>query len=280
MLGPVVEAPPVFRMHEGRLHHFFRRHTPDLPPDFSRRERPVSTMPRSTALTMSYTVRPATAAAVSASISTPVLSTVRTRAWMVTVERLSSRAKLTSQPVIRRGWQGGMSSGVRLAAMIPAVRATPSTSPLAVCPARIAWRVAGRIFTITCATASRAVSFFGETSTIRASPDGVRWERPRKPRPSRDGGMGCSVCFYASGVRGVARVADHRLHAVLAHQLELLQLADSPLLVRGEKSETVELSQLDFVADVVLLERAEFGVLCSQTHDQRFQIGHRDLLVG
>src|SRR6266508_48708 len=140
--------------------------------------------------------------------------------------------------------------------------------------------VAGRIFTVTCATASRAVSFFGETSTIRASPDGVRWERPRKPRPSRDGGMGYSVCCYASGVRSVARVANHRLHAVLAHQLELLQLADSPLLVRGEKPETVELSQLDFVLGVLLLKRAELGVLSGQTRHQRFQIGHRDLLVG
>src|SRR6266498_1975557 len=138
MLRPVVEAPPILGVHERGLHRFFRRHRPDLPPDFSRRERPVSTMPRSTALTMSYTVRPATAAAVNASISTPVLSTVRTRARMVTAQRLASRAKVTSQPVIRSGWQSGIRSDVRLAAMMPAVRATPSTSPLADWPARMA----------------------------------------------------------------------------------------------------------------------------------------------
>ena len=125
---------------------------------------------------------PATAAAVSASISTPVLSTVRTRASMVTVERLSSRAKAMSQPVMRSGWQRGIRSGVRLAAMIPAVRATPSTSPLAICPARMALSVAGRIVSTTRATASRAVSFFGETSTIRASPDGRQVGEAAKAR--------------------------------------------------------------------------------------------------
>src|SRR5262245_10023837 len=161
--------------------------------------------------------------------------------------------------------------------MMPAVRATPSTSPLASCPARTACSVAGRIFTITCATASRAVSRFGETSTIRASPAGVRWERPRNPRPSRDGGMGCAGCC-ASGVRGVARVANHRLHSILAHQLELLQLANSPLLIRGEKSEAVQLSELYLVANVLFLEGAEFGVLCGEPSDQRLQIGHWDLL--
>src|SRR5215470_20351177 len=166
-----------------------------------------------------------------------------------------------------------MSSGVRLAAMMPAVRATPSTSPLASWPARMACRVAARIFTSTCATASRAVSRLGETSTMRASPDGVRWERPRNPRPSRDGGMGCAG-YCRSGVRGVARVADHRLHSVLAHQLELLQLADPPLLIRGEKSEAVQLPELSLVANVLFLERAEFGVLCREPSDQRLQIGH------
>src|SRR5262249_49752926 len=103
MLRPAVEAPPLVGVHERALHAFSRPHAPDLPPLFSRRQSPLSTIPRSTALTMSYTVRPATAAAVSASISTPVLSTVRTRASMVTVERLSSRANVTSQPVMRRG---------------------------------------------------------------------------------------------------------------------------------------------------------------------------------
>ena len=150
----------------------------------------MRTTPRSTAFTMSYTVRPATAAAVSASISTPVLSTVRTRAWTVIVERRESSANSTSTPVIRSGWQRGIRSGVRLAAMMPAVRATPSTSPFASWPARTAARVAAFIFRVTRATASRTVSALVETSTIRASPAGVKWERPRKPGISRDGDIG------------------------------------------------------------------------------------------
>src|SRR6266849_8653587 len=108
---------------------------------------------------------------------------------MVRVERLSSGVKLTVTLVMRRGWQRGIRSGVRLAAMMPAVRATPRTSPLARPPARMAARVAGRILRATRATASRAVSDLGDTSTIRASPDGLTWERPRKPGASRDGDM-------------------------------------------------------------------------------------------
>src|SRR5689334_21561860 len=167
-----------------------RVHGPDLPPDFSTRQRSVSTMPLSTALAMSYTVRPATAPAVRASISTPVLSTVRTRASTVMVERRASSEKSTSTPVMRRGWHSGMRSGVRLAAMMPAVRATPSTSPLASCPARTAARVAAFILRVTRAAASRTVSDLAETSTMRASPAGVRCERPRNPGISRGGYIG------------------------------------------------------------------------------------------
>ncbi len=90
-----------------------------------------------------------------------------------------------STPVMRSGWQSGISSGVRLAPMIPAVRATPSTSPLASWPARIAARVGAFIFKVARATASRTVSGFTETSTIRASPARVKWVRPRKPGVSR-----------------------------------------------------------------------------------------------
>src|SRR5262249_54542398 len=60
MLRPVVEAPPLVGVHERGLHVFFRRHAPDLPPVFSRRQSPLSTIPRSTALTMSETVGPDT----------------------------------------------------------------------------------------------------------------------------------------------------------------------------------------------------------------------------
>ena len=53
VLRPVVEPAPLLRVDERGLHAFFRRHTPDLPPDFSTRQRPVITTPRSMALTMS-----------------------------------------------------------------------------------------------------------------------------------------------------------------------------------------------------------------------------------
>src|SRR5216683_2488202 len=162
--------------------------------------------------------------------------------------------------------------------MMPAVRATPSTSPLAISPARMALSVAGRIFRTTRATASLAVSFFAETSTIRASPEGVRWEKPRKPGASLDDGMDLGAGPPASGVRGVARVPDHGLHPVLAHELELLQLAHAPLLVQREKPANVELLEFLLVFRVVFLEPAELGVLSSEALDYRFQIGHRDLL--
>src|SRR5262245_61560188 len=56
VLAAVVEAAPFLRVHERRVpraHRFFRRHTPDFPPDFSWSARSVSTTPRSTAFTMS-----------------------------------------------------------------------------------------------------------------------------------------------------------------------------------------------------------------------------------
>src|SRR2546427_3826510 len=68
-----------------------------------------------------------------------------------------------------------MSWGVRLAARMPAVRATPSTSPLGALPRRITRRVAGAILRTARATASRTVSRLSETSTMRAAPSGERW---------------------------------------------------------------------------------------------------------
>ncbi len=115
-----------------------------------------------------------------------------------------------STPVMRSGWQSGIRSGVRLAAMMPAVRATPNTSPLASCPARTAASVDGFILRVTCATASRTVSPLAETSTIRASPAGVRCERPRNPGISRLGVMGVGgrgqACIVARTWRMIASI--------------------------------------------------------------------------
>src|SRR5262245_63282610 len=241
------------------------------------RQRSVSTTPRSTAFTISYTVSPATAAAVSASISTPVLSTVRTRASTVTVDRFWSMRKLMSAPVMRSGWQRGISSGVRLAPMIPAVRATPRTSPFTSCPARTATTVAAFIFNVTRATASRTVSDLAETSTIRASPAGVRWERPRNAGVSRDPVMNASR--EPSGVHRGSRVANDELHPVLRDQLELLQLAHAPLLVWGEKASPVQGRQLFVVLSVLVVELLELVVFLGEPLDQSFGIGHEDLLA-
>src|SRR4030088_3009883 len=77
--------------------------------------------------------------------------------------------------VIGSGWQSGISSEVRFAAMIPATRATPRASPFASSEARIASRVAAAIRTTHSAVASRRVSALAPTSTIRAAPDLSRW---------------------------------------------------------------------------------------------------------
>src|SRR6266511_578606 len=74
--------------------------------------------------------------------------------------------KLTSTEPTRSGWQRGIRSGVRLAAWMPATRATARTSPLVIAPrAR--------------AMARRWLASLGVTSTIRARPSGSRWVRPR-----------------------------------------------------------------------------------------------------
>src|SRR5258707_265205 len=88
--------------------------------------------PRSTALTMSYTVRQATDTAVSASISTPVCPVTLTVARTASPSR--SAVMSISTLLMASGWQSGISSWVFLAAMMPAMRAAPSTSPFLALP--------------------------------------------------------------------------------------------------------------------------------------------------
>src|ERR1035437_8600677 len=109
-----------------------RTHRPDLPPSLSSSPRPSTVMPRSTALHMSYSVSAATEAAVSASISTPVAPSVSTAARMRTPSPRGSKS--TEACVNAIEWQRGMRSLVFFAAVMPATRATPSTSPLGACP--------------------------------------------------------------------------------------------------------------------------------------------------
>jgi hypothetical protein len=73
------------------------------------------------------------------------------------------------------GWQSGMSSCVRLAAMMPAMRAAPITSPFLALPAITRSRVLAVITTRPSATAMRCVTALAETSTMRASPLLARW---------------------------------------------------------------------------------------------------------
>src|SRR6516225_597032 len=68
-----------------------------------------------------------------------------------------------------------MSSCVRLAAWMPAMRAAPSTSPFLALPLRTSASVFGAMITRPSATATRSVAAFAETSTMRASPLRLRW---------------------------------------------------------------------------------------------------------
>ena len=82
--------------------------SPLLPPDLDSSRISVITAERSTAFTISYIVRAATLAAVSASISTPVLPVTETVEVISTAEFAILSSTLTL--VIGRGWQSGISS--------------------------------------------------------------------------------------------------------------------------------------------------------------------------
>src|SRR4051812_7874242 len=72
-----------------------------------------------------------------------------------------------------------MRSAARLAAWIPATRATASTSPLLTALDATLAEVSGCMYTRQRATARRWVGSLGVTSTIRARPRGSRCVRPR-----------------------------------------------------------------------------------------------------
>ena len=68
------------------------------------------------------------------------------------------------------GWHSGMSSLVRLVAMMPAMRATPSTSPFFTVPLCTAAKASAFMVIMPWAVASRVVTGFALTSTITALP--------------------------------------------------------------------------------------------------------------
>src|SRR6266536_3890628 len=145
-----------------------RSHLPERPPALVSTLTSVSTAPRSTALIMSNSASPAVATAVSASISTPVRSAVRVVAVLRTPSSVTASSTETECSAI--GWQSGTMSGVRLAPIRPAIRATASASPLARPLARSMATTSGVVRRKPEAEAVRAVTSFADTSTIRAAP--------------------------------------------------------------------------------------------------------------
>src|SRR4051795_1903646 len=150
-------------------------------------------------------VSAATEAAVMASISTPVRpSTDASASTCTPPSTTSARTSTWSSP---SGWQSGISVPVCLAAWMPAIRATPRTSPLGASPAETAAAVSGLIETNARATACRRVISFDDTSTIRAAPESSRWVR------SGDNALRC-----------LDELA-HAVHVAVAQQLDGVGLA-------------------------------------------------------
>ena len=99
---------------------------------------------------------------------------------------------MTSEPTLRSGvistltsvsgsgWHSGISSAVRLAAMMPATSATLSTSPLVLSPSMTSVSVSWSIFTVASAVARRAVGGLSVTSTMRGRPNRSTWLKARR----------------------------------------------------------------------------------------------------
>src|ERR1700733_6277593 len=120
-------------------------------------------------------VRQATETAVSASISTPVGPVTLTAARTTQPGSLASGVMSSVTFERASGWHSGISSEVRFAAMMPATRAVPSTSPFFALPETISASVALLMTTRPSATAVRSVAGLAETSTIRAPPLASIW---------------------------------------------------------------------------------------------------------
>src|SRR3954468_22592578 len=121
-----------------------------------------------------------------ASISTPVWALVRASPRIETAPASGSTSSSTSTNDNGSGWQSGISSAVRLAAWMPAMRAVPTTSPFGRSPAATSAAVSGAIRTTARATARRSVTSLPPTSTIRARPSASVWvSRSRSDRGGR-----------------------------------------------------------------------------------------------
>src|ERR1700712_3067707 len=161
-------------------------------------------------------VRQATETAVSASISTPVgpvtLTVARTTQPGSLLSGVISSATFDSAS----GWHSGIRSAVRLAAMMPARRAVPSTSPFLALLDRFISGVALAMTTRPSATAVRSLAGFADTSTIRASPLASMWVRAGPPLGLR--AMGSARGGGAGGVAARQQRPGPPRHVGLAHQ--------------------------------------------------------------
>src|SRR5262249_7313655 len=158
-------------------------------------------------------VRQPTATAVSASISTPVWPVSFTVARTMRPGSLRSGSMSTATCETGRGWHSGISSWVRLAAMMAATRATPSTSPFLASPASTRSSVFAVITTRPAATATRSVGALADTSTMRASPRRSRWLSLAATASLRG-----AQRTHVAGVAGADQRARCGLDVALAHQ--------------------------------------------------------------
>src|SRR3569623_904937 len=124
---------------------------------------------------MSLMVMQAHDTAVSASISTPGGPGTLTLASTLQPGSLPSVVMSSATLERASGWHNEMRSEVRFAAMIPATRAMPSTSPFLALPSTMSLSVSALITTKPSATATRSVALFADTSTICASPLASIW---------------------------------------------------------------------------------------------------------
>src|SRR6218665_1853026 len=117
--------------------------------------------------------------AVRASISTPVGPTVSTVAVhdmpLASVGAWAAASNSIATRVNASGWHSGISSLVFFAACMPAMRATPSTSPLRAVPVLISASVSGNISIRPQAMAMRWVAGLAATSTMCAWPWASKW---------------------------------------------------------------------------------------------------------
>src|SRR3954463_16214221 len=161
----------------------------------------------------------------------------------------ASTLRVTSTLVSGSGWQSGMSSEVRLAAMIPASCAVVSASPLG--SERRAPAVSALMRTRPEATARRRSEGLPPTSTMRTPPCSSTWLKPPFPGISdRESSAGRPLDGVEVGELGF----DPRADVVLGH-LRLDRIAPSPPFLGGHRQRRVERLRLAGEVEGVHRER-------------------------